>query len=161
MNLPITLLRKLTAERRGILLKNNLLSGSSDLLVYNVYFHRVLRTLFWTYIEERYEPFSNLWYRSALCHSIISKVLATCPPAVHLSFNGSKSDSGKIVVKDESGNNNVATMEDGNQVILSGGKCGDCAVSSNGMGFKCYAKGMNILKVLKRAFSCVNLTPLI
>ena len=76
-----------------------------------------------------------------LCHSIISNVLATCPPAVHLSFNGSKPNSGKIM--DESGNNSFATMEDGTQVIPSGGRCGDGAASLNGMGFKCYKNCMN------------------
>ena len=84
-----------------------------------------------------------------LCRSIISKVLATCPPAVHLSFDGIKQSLGKIMIKDESGNNNNATIENGTKVIPSGGKCGDGAASLNGMGFKCYAKCMNILKILK------------
>lgn len=84
-----------------------------------------------------------------LFHSIIFKLLGPCRAAVHLSFDGIKQSLGKIMVKDESGNNNNATMENDTKVILSGGKCGDGAASLNGMGFKCYAKCMNILKILK------------
>ena len=74
-----------------------------------------------------------------LCHSIISKVLDSCPPAVHLSFDGLKSNLGKTMVKDESGNNNFAIMKNGIQVLPSGGKC-DGAVSLNGMGSVWYEK---------------------
>ena len=51
------------------------------------------------------------------------------------------------MVKDESGNNNFATMKNDAQVISSGGKCDDAA-SLNGMGFKCYVKYMKRLKIL-------------
>ena len=63
--------------------------------------------------------------------------LAFCPPAVHLSFEGLKPSSNKIMVKDESGNNNSAVMGNGSQVVPLGGKC-DVAVSLNGIGFKFY-----------------------
>ena len=98
-----------------------------------------------------------------LCYSIISKVLATCPPAVHLNFDGLNQSQWKNMVKDESGNNNFATMKNDAQVISSGGKCDDAA-SLNGMGFKCYVKYMKRLKILKQLkipFLCVNLSLLI
>ena len=118
------------------------------LRVFNIYLHRVLRTLFWSYIEERYELFSDLSYRFVLCHSVISKVLACCPPSVYLSFDGIQPSSGRKNVKDESGNNNSAIME---KVVSSDGKCNG-AVSLNGTGFQCYGKCIN---------STVNSTPLI
>ena len=63
--------------------------------------------------------------------------LASCPPAVHLSFDGLKPSSKETMVKDESGNNNSAFMKNGVQVVPSGGKC-DGAVFLNGKGFKFY-----------------------
>ena len=63
--------------------------------------------------------------------------LASCPPAVHLSFDGLKPSSKETMVKDESGNNNSALMKNGVQVVPSGGKC-DGAVFLNGKGFKFY-----------------------
>lgn len=77
-----------------------------------------------------------------LYHSISFKVLAPCPAAVHLSFDGIEPSPGKNTVKDESGNNNSAIMENGVKVVQSGGKCGG-AVSLNGTGFKCYEKCMD------------------
>lgn len=77
-----------------------------------------------------------------LFHSIIFKLLAPCPAAVHLSFDAIKPCSGKNTVKDESGNNNSATIENGASVVWSGGKC-DGAVFLNGTVFKCYEKYIN------------------
>ena len=45
-------------------------------------------------------------------------------------------------MKDESGNNNSATIENGASVVWSGGKC-DGAVFLNGTVFKCYEKYIN------------------
>ena len=77
-----------------------------------------------------------------LCHSVISIVLAPCPAAVYLSFDGNKTSSRKNKVKDESGNNNFATMENGAKVVWSCGKC-DGTVFLNGTVFKCYEKCIN------------------
>lgn len=82
---------------------------------------------------------------------------------MHLSFDGLKPSLKETMVKDESGNNNFATMKNDAQVISSGGKCDDAA-SLNGMGFKCYVKYMKRLKILKQLkipFLCVNLSLLI
>ena len=56
---------------------------------------------------------------------------------MHLSFDRTISSSRETLVKDESGNNNSAILENGVQVVPIGGKC-DGAVSLNGMGFKLY-----------------------
>ena len=61
---------------------------------------------------------------------------------MYLSFDGNKTSSGKNKVKDESGNNNFATMENGAKVVWSCGKC-DGTVFLNGTVFKCYEKCIN------------------
>lgn len=163
MNLPITISRKWTLKTKGDLLENYMSSGFSDILIYNVYFHRIICTLqawqelvwltvFLVYIDKNLNPFPINFSVLYLCDSLTSKFLAYCSPAVHLSFDGLKPGLRETMVKDESANNNSAIMKNGAQVVSSGGKC-DGAVSLNGMGFKYYEKRVNFLRV--------NSTPLI
>ena len=139
MNQPVTLSSKWTRFVAKSFVKwvfrySNIQYLPSSGLTYSVNLKETGQTDWYSGLRRR-KPFPIYRIVLNLYDSVVSKVLASCLPAVHLSFDGIEASTGRNIVKDESGNNNSAIMTNDVQVDQMGGKCGG-AVSLNGMGFE-------------------------